>query len=258
MKKQRVSFANHCKSNNELELINSIFSEKENTIEALIDVLAKWRWMTGINVYNQNEDEVAKELVLLAQFITSNYPNINIDEINLAINLSLTDKLDVDVRTFNTFSPMYVSRILNAYREYKLKAFKEISERKQKEEQKVIMEKNVTPKEKMDNMIDLIRYFYDKFKENGFIDDYFNTLYSYLRKNNKINPDKKTINEAIEYGKNKATEYINNYFEDALIKDKPNRENIEKRYARNYCVCRFFEQIDLEAFIKEIKINEFE
>jgi len=51
--------------------------------------------MSGINTYNQDENEVAKELVLLSQFIINNYSDINLDEISLAIDLSLTNKLDV-------------------------------------------------------------------------------------------------------------------------------------------------------------------
>jgi hypothetical protein len=257
VRKQKDSFSNYCKSNDELNIVKSIFSERQNTIEDLIDVLAKWRWMAGIGTYNQSEDDVAKELVLLSQFILKNYPNINIDEISLAIDLSLTDKLDVDVRAFNNFSPMYVSRILNSYKDYKLRLFKNIQERKNKEEDKILMEKNVSPKEKMDNMIDLIRYFYDKFKSDGFIDDHFNTLYNYFRRTNKLNPNKDIVNQAIEYGRIRANEYISSYF-DALSKDKPNKESIEKRYARNYCVQIFFESLNLEDFISKIQISEFE
>jgi len=227
-------------------------------IDNLIDTLAKWRWMSGINTYNQDDNEVARELVLLSKFVIKNYPQITIEEIDLAIDLSLTDKLDVDVRTFNSFSPMYVSRILNGYIEHRRKLYNDIYSRKVRVDEITEMEKKPTPKEQMDSTIDLIRHFYDKFKKDGFIDDVFNILYNYFRRTKKINPSKEVIDEAIKYGKIKSEEHINSYFADVLIKERPNKKQMENRYARNYCVCKFFEKLNLEEFISKIEISEFE
>lgn len=232
--------------------------DAKDCISKLIDILARWRWMSGINSYNQDEDEVAKELYLIAQFVSKNYPKITIEEIQLAIDLSLTDKLDTDVRTFNTFSPMYVSRILNAYLEYKLEIGREIIQRKIKEDEKKESEVVASPQQKMDTTIDFIRYLYDKYKNEGIVEDYFSSMYLYLRRTNKFSPTKEMVNEALQYAKQKVVDYNNKHFADVLFrKEKQNNEDVEKRFARDYCVMRFFDTLDIDDFISKIQISEF-
>ena len=214
--------------------------------------------MSGINTNNQNENDLAKELTLLASFVFENYQNITYEEISLAINLSLTNKLDCDVRTFNSFSPMYVSRILNAYQEYKRGLYNDLMRKKETLDNKLLMEKKPTPKEKMDGVIDLIRYFYEGYKDKGIINDHFNTLYNFFRRTNKLNPSKEVVNEALEYAKIKVVEHNNEFGDFVYGKEKPNKENLEKKYARNYCVQKLFDNINIDEFIKTIKIEEFE
>lgn len=213
--------------------------------------------MSGINTNNQNEDDIAKELALLGTFIFENYSNITYEEITLAINLSLTDKLNCDVRTFNSFSPMYVSRILNAYIEYKRGMYNDLMKRKELADMKKEMDKEITPEEKMQSMVELIRYFYDQYKAEGYIKDYFNTLYNYFRRTNRLSVGKQMIDDALKYGKEEAQKHKKEYFDDAFKKEKVNVESIEKRYARNYCVQVFFNNLDIDKMISTIKIEEF-
>jgi hypothetical protein len=212
--------------------------------------------MLGVN-NSESEVEIAKELALISQFLIKNYSFLTLDEISLAIDLSLLNKLDCDVRTFNAFSPMYVSRILNAYGEYRKELYKEVMDRKIREDEKKEMEKKVSPEEKMQSMIELIEYFYNEFKSIGIINDHFNTLYNYFRRAKKLNPDKQMIDNAMEYGKVKSETYINNYFNDALNSEKPEKDNIIKRFARNYCVETYFNENTLEDIIKQVNIKEF-
>lgn len=214
--------------------------------------------MAGISVNNQSEDDIAKELALIGKFIVNNYPQLTISEISLAIDLSLLDKLNCDVRTFNTFSPMYVTRILNAYIEYKRVMYNELMRKKESLDLKRDMDKEITPEEKMESMVELIRYFYDKYKSQGIVNDYFNTLYNYLRRTNRLSISKEMIDEALKYGKEEAIKHKKEYFDDALKKEKVNIEGVEKRYARNYCVQVFFNNLDIEKLISTIKIEEFQ
>ena len=214
--------------------------------------------MSGINTTNQDENDLAKELVLLANFVKGNYKSITIDEINLAIDLSLTDKLDCDVRTFNVFSPMYVSRILNAYLSYKRNIVKDVIERKRLKEQTEDMNRKPSPQERMDGVIDLIKYFYEKFQENGVVDDYFNSVYLFMFKNKLINPSEKTIEESLEYGKDMARKENSDNIFNALTREKPNRELLETRYSRNYIVQKYFKTFGIDKLISEIKISLFE
>ena len=250
------------KNNHELIFVKSIsvpnISELgRNISEKLLDTLAKWRWMAGISTHNQSEDDIAHELALICKFVMSNYPQITLDEISLAIDLSLTDKLNCDVRTFNTFSPMYVSRILNAYIEYKRTMYNDLMKRKESLDLKKEMDREITPEEKMEGMVELIRYFYDKHKSEGIVNDYFNTLYNYLRRTKRLIVGKPMIDDALKYAKVESQKHIKQYFEDSLKTQKIDSDAIEKRYARNYCVQVFFNTLDIEKLIASIKVEEF-
>jgi len=260
--KPSSSYLDYCKGKDEFNLVVSMnqmpyLTEREYT-ESLIDVLANWRWMAGVNVANQDENDVAKELILIAQFIKNNYPKLTVDEIRLSIDLSLTDKLDVDVRTFNTFSPMYVSRILNAFLEYKRTVFSEVKARKELADDRKKMEMNPTPEEKKQSMIELIAYFYAKYKEHGFINDYFSTVYLFFKRTGILKLDKELIEKALEYGKHMANKEANDFM--SLMdkgKDKTDKEVLQKRFARNYAVQDFFEKTPLEVILSKINVNQF-
>jgi hypothetical protein len=249
---------------NEIRFISAISNPKIgelstiDTKDRLIDILAKWRWMSGVNTTNQDENEIAHEMALICKFIINNYPNITLDEISLSIDLSLTNKLECDVRTFNVFSPMYVSRILNAYIEYKNGTFNDLMRKKHDLEEKRNKDKEPTDKEKMDSMIETIEHFYDKFKNGEEIEDYFNILYNYFRKKNIINPDKNTINEAMAHGLEKSKTHVKTYFDDFLRGKRVSDDYFQKRYARNYCVKKLFEIKSIDELISEVKITDFQ
>jgi len=46
---------------------------------------------------------------------------------------------------------------------------------------------------------------------------------------------------------------INDY-----IYEKPSRDNVEKRFARNYCVQRFFDNFTMEEIRKRVLLNHFD
>ena len=256
--KQSNSLTLHCRSVEENDLILAIYNKENKDINSLIDVLAKWRWMSGINVSNQHEDDVARELALLSQFVVKNYPNITTDEISLAIDLSLTNKLDVDVRTFNSFSPMYVSRILNAYLEYRKIKYDEIYERKVRAEAKKKIEEKPSSEQRMVAMKDLILYFWEQYKSDGEVKDHFNVLYDYFKRTNQLNLSKELIDEALEYGKMKSKNYVADYFTDILGNEKVNGEDFDKRFARNYCIQKMFSECeDVHIIVSKVTINHF-
>lgn len=251
----------YCQSKTENEVVKAMYSVQEYESESdyinnLIDYLAEWRWMVGIN-NQQSEDELAQELVMLAKFISENYPILKREEFKLAVNMSLTNVLDVDVRTFNTFSPMYVSRILNAYLEHKNKIVKEVRQRKERDDLKKELEKQPSQQEKMDSMVDLITYLYQEYKELGEVKDYFTILFNYLKRTNKIKIPKQQIDEAMQYGKMKARKYEATTYEKLFDKNESDNSLIEKRYARNYCIQKLFDEIGLEGVIAKVELKDF-
>ena len=252
----------HCQTQNEVEVVNafysiSVYQSETDYTNQLIDLLARWRWMSGINSANQDEDDMAKELILMASFFKKNYHKLTLEEVSLAIDLSLTNKLDVDVRTFNSFSPMYISKILNAYIDYRNGIVFDLKSKSDRLKEKELVEKKSTPQEKMDGVIDLIKYLYDKYKEDGVVDDYFGTLYSFMKRINKMNPSEATIQEAKEYGKEMARNKNNNLL-DNLKLENSNSEYAEKRYERNYYIQKYFKTFGIDNLISSINISHFD
>jgi len=246
----------HCQTQNEKEVVNAFYSvlvyqSETDYTNQIIDLLTRWRWMSGINSANQDEDDMAKELVLMASFFKKNYHKLTLEEVSLAIDLSLTNKLDVDVRTFNSFSPMYISKILNAYIDYRNGIVFELKSKSERLKEKELVERKCTPQEKMDGTIDLIKYLYEKYKEDGVVDDFFGTIYSFMKRTNKMNPSEATIKEAKEYAKqmimNKNNNIINNNFHYS-----------EKRYERNYYIQKYFKTFGIDNLISSINISHFD
>ena len=232
------------------------YSNNEH-IDDLIGLLAKWRWMSGVSSINQNEDEIAQELALISKFVISNYPYLTLEEISLAIDLSLTDKLDCDVKTYNTFTPMYVSRILNAYKQYRLDVYNKLKANEVIAKQKIEKEKKLSPQEKMDATIDLINYFYEQYNTSGEVNDLFNTVYSFLKRTNNIDINKELIDEALAYGTEKANALFNKQYDVLFNKNKFDTDYWQKHHARNYCVGKLFSKIKIEELISKIKVEDF-
>jgi hypothetical protein len=110
----------------------------------------------------------------------------------------------------------------------------------------------------MEGFIELFRYFYDKYKTEGVVNDYFSSVYNYLRRTNKFTPNKQMIDDAMNYAKGQTSDFVNKHYQDVLFtKEKPKKEDIEKRFARDYCVMRFFDSLNLEEFISKIQISDF-
>lgn len=262
--KQKKLLSDYCANKDEYEVLialkNTPIAKIENNAkEQIIDIVAKWKWMVGVNSSNQDENEVAMELAMISNFIQNNYSFLTPQELNTCIELSLTNKLDVDVKTYNSFSPMYVSRILNAYVDYRKVVFNQVTERKNKENLQIQLDSPVTAEFKMSEMIDLIRYIHQQYIETGKVNDVFNVLYNYFKRTNRIVLDKLIIEEAMSYGKKEMEIHLHETYGLPLkSREAPNTDLITKRFARNYCVHKYFQTLNLENLISSIKLNEFQ
>lgn len=227
-------------------------SKVENAKEELIDVVVKWRMYIGIP-----KSDVAEELVLVAAFIFENYGFLTVQEIELAIKLSVLRKLR-DVEFHGYFSPMYVAKVLDSYLYYRKMTMADSIRRREKaiEEEREKANKP-SPEEQAEGYKELFRNFYNEYKTKGVIRDVFNLCYNFLRKHNMMQVPKERIEEAQAYGKMKVEE----------VKDKARREGgkidfdldlEEKRWARNYCVQKYFDTVDINVLCNNIKPQHFQ
>lgn len=227
-------------------------ARSENSKEELINIVVKWRMYIGIP-----KTDVAEELVLVAGFIFENYGFLTTPEIELAIKLSVLRKLK-DTEFHGYFSPMYVAKVLDSYLYYRKMTMADSIRRREKAiaEEREIQNKP-SPEEQAEGYKELFQSFYKEYKENGYIRDVFNLCYNFLRKHKMMEVYKETIEEAQAYGKRKVEE----------VKETARKEGgkidfdlglEEKRWARNYCVHKYFDTVDINVLCNNIKPQHFE
>ncbi len=79
----------------------------------ILAILTEWRMYLGIK-----EEPTAQENLFNRDFMVKNYGDWTPEMIRLAINYSLKGILKVDTKPYGSFSPLYISTILNAYKKH--------------------------------------------------------------------------------------------------------------------------------------------
>ena len=141
------------------KIISASFKEKlkdlpENGWQRVYTILMKWCKFLGIKEVPDQED-----MKMILFFMKKNYGELTLDEIVNAFNLAVAHKLNVDPNHYQNFSPLYVSGILNAYKEYKTTHWSEYNIKLDEHEAKLLTENNKPSEE------ELIVLSYDEKKE---------------------------------------------------------------------------------------------
>lgn len=167
----------------------------QRPLEELKEVLRLMFMKVGIRAANI-PDKV--ETAVLIDHIVNNYGSKTHEEIKLAFDLALTGKLDDDpnfANCFESFSCAYISKIMNAYRDWTLKTYKSVI----KKEEKMIApipEIKVIPDEDMEKDWDVIE---NLVRNNGYKLELINEqLYDWMDKNGNILVEKEQKMEYIE------------------------------------------------------------
>lgn len=223
----------------------------------LIDLLAKWRFMVGVSV--ANEKEAAQELYFIQSFIFENYGNrLNLKQIEHALNLSLLEELEVDTRTFNVFSPMYVSKVLNAYLKEQINVFRELKARHEVDYSQIEQPKP-DPTKMAEDMKEIIKSVYSKYEAEGVVYDAFSYLYNYFKKKGLLDLSKETVDEAVKYGDlmlKKDAEEKPRMFSAGMM--SLNKDSIRKSHSRAYVVQKLFEKTKLDDLILCVQASDFD
>ena len=248
---------NWIKNKEEYEVVNAHMDKllmectKDEQLK-LVDLLGEWRYYLGIN-----KEVDAKELLIIGKFIVNNFGDFSINEIKLAMEMSINFKLDVENNPYNQFSVFYVATILNTYKDYRAKIMNKVVYEYNKEVRRKEKEAMATPENLAKQMRELIRSEYDQYLKDGEVYDTFSAMFNYLRKQKRLDLSKEMGNEALAYGKNKASNEIskNNLY--TLYRNKESRDNLINRYARCYCVMKYFDNNKIEDILKQINENDF-
>jgi hypothetical protein len=221
--------------------------DSNEDLKPLIDLIGKWRFYIGIK-----EELSQEELFMNLNFIRENFSELNIVDINQAIDLSIKGDLQVDVEHYQSFTPLYISKILKAYKEYRGKVIYAIRDKIEKVENKPI---ELTIDEKIEiTKKSLISVFSNR--EDKRFYDYGGVTYDFIRRNKLLVFSKSLVDEAMRYGKkNSLNEIRKSTYADVIQNSNKNykdatekKEAIVRSSARNYVVQKWLSTFTEETF----------
>jgi hypothetical protein len=109
-------------SKNDITLYNSNLNSKkfkdystEKDLLLMNALITKWAKYIGVKIPD------AIDMNSLAKFIKESFPNFNDYDLNECITLLVNGKLNTDAESYGGLSPMYCSKVLHAYQDYKSK-----------------------------------------------------------------------------------------------------------------------------------------
>jgi hypothetical protein len=198
--------------------------QSNNEVNELLKVVTTWRLHLGIR-----EDATKEENVLNVNFIRENYRQYTLKDIELAYKYAMVGKLNVDAEAYGKFSPMYISKILNAYGQYCSEIMTEILKRKRQMERQSPPPVELTYEEKVENRKKSIVWYYHQTRNSyKYIGDYGGVIWAFLTRNNILNVNNIDFDRAKEEAKAMRINHSMNVFSKVL--EKMTSEDRQKEY----------------------------
>lgn len=177
-------------------------------------------------------------------FIKSNLKNFSINEFFLAFEYAVKGITDVDVKHYNSFNPVYIQQMINAYSKYKFNHIKKFNEMNKQEDEISQTEKNKIVLTGLLNYLEkkpdsILFHYYDFLVEKGVL--------------KVTNEDKKAYFTLAE---KQITREINSEFEQK--RSSGIRVKIEDMMNSNFkekCIIRAKELIFKDFIIKSENVN---
>jgi hypothetical protein len=263
--KQQVSIGDWINNDNQTKLNTEIYNAKTQTkiseftensqVNELLKEVTTWRLHLGIR-----EDASKEEFMLLTNFIRENYGTMSIGDIKLAYKYALTGKLGIDGEAYGKFSPLYVSKILNAYAVYTNRIYanlkylkkewetKQLKMAKEKEEQDRIA--NMSFEEKVENRKKSIVWYYHQIRNSyKYIGDYGGVVWTFLTRNNIITANNIDFDTAREEAKKMRIAHTLSVFDKVLEKmtteeRQKEYDQLDEMYGKFFVMQQFFRTID--------------
>lgn len=228
-----------------------------NDIKPLIDIIGKWRFYIGVK-----EELSQEELFMNVNFIRENFNELNLVDINEAINLSLKGVLNVDVEHYQSFTPLYISKILNAYKDYRNNIIYDIRQSLLKIDNKP---KQLSPKDKVALTRASLKVLYESRNEKTFY-DYGSVTYDFIKKNNLIKLTKDLVSEAMSFGEKLVSQNTRQTALSDVITNstkgvkeaRSKKEYNVRQSARNYVVQTWLNSFDEKSFDEFLQTITYE
>ena len=256
----------------ELEIIEAVentmqLGRTENPTESALAIAAKWRMYIGIP-----KQDATEELMIISTYLTETYPFLTIGEFDLAMKLSMQGKLR-DCEFYGFFSPLYVSKVIESYLYYRKIQTADVVRRKEKHDAELRdLANKPTPEVQSDRMKEIIKGHYQDINSNKDINDYGNYMYNFIRERKWLYMHKEkeqlpqnvpaemlillskdNIQEAQVYGRKKTIDFLSKQ----KRKSEYDKDFLERKYARDYCVENYFKNVDIVMLLNNIKSDYF-
>ena len=218
----------------------------------LINVIGSWAAALGVS-----KDITGIDIKMISTFITNQFGNLSLEEIEYAVSLSLANKLNCDAQLYGKgLNVAYVGNILSAYIQYKRVNLADVNYKLQNKP----IEKNViTPEQKMNICKETLVICYRDWQENGNNIGILHSLYNDFKRIGLFKGciTQEDINKSVEYGKAASFDFISKY---KAIGDTSNKQDsivVQQRFARNYIIAIYFSKNSLNSILEKLTIDKF-
>lgn len=204
-------------------------------MNTLVELIGQWSFYLGLS-----EKTSEKEIILNAQFIKENYGTLNTTDIKEAIKMSATEQFDKDIEHFGKLSPLYIGKILNAYKSKRSSIIVEVNQ----QVAKIEAEANKKPPSK-EEMLNNTKFILNDAwqtvnKKNKTYYDFGDCVYNFIKEHKLVKIDNLIIERAKEYAKKNVKQEKANSSISSVINNMPfkkvNEDSIMRKKAREYIV----------------------
>ena len=234
--------------------------QTNDEVNNLLKVVTTWRIYLGIR-----EEASKEENVLNVNFIRENYKNFTLADIELAYKYALTGKLEVDAEAYGKFSPLYISKILNAYGFYCEKMMTEILKRKREHESRMRqLPVHESYDERVENRKKSIVWYYHQLRSSyKYVGDYGSVVWTFLTRNNILNATNIDFEIAKEEAKKMRIAHTLNIFARVLEKmtteeRQKEYDTLDEMYGKYFVMQQFFTKVDnIDEWLKQFTDEQF-
>lgn len=213
-------------------------------------LIVKWSILLGIKTPDGNEVNI------IANHIKDNHPSFNAIDIQEAINLCVTDSLNVDVEHYGVLSAHYVSKVFKAYHVYKGTVMSKIRNEIEKQEREKI--KPPSEEERINDFLKLLKHAKATVESKSQYYDFGDVLFTFFWKNNLVaNPIPEALQkEALKYGEKMfKTQAKKRALKDVINGVNFNHSDRKKtiiEYAKTYTVNEWLKVANVKEIEKKI------
>lgn len=229
----------------------------------VIDMVTQMRIMVG-----QNKDVTTQQLEVEARFLQNNYRAYSISDLQLALELFLNNRLDIELPTYVTFSPLFIAHVMNAYIRYRQKTMKEVE---QLSDRPMLMLEQSDKEQRVQGLKDCIKECYAH-ERGGFVERFYNDMVlELLIRTGRLNITDELFKAADKYAeaaflkdrtanrdkKRQKHKHDVSHIGEA-IKTNPaglypgNRQKAEEVYRQDYFLMYYFKNNKLNSLIDSI------